>query len=435
MTSEEVMRKAVDDGGTSDLKFIMADCEVSLRAQYELVSNGVTSERKLMNLEESKDKVREVLKTQFGMDGDASLPMRVQVSTILDAWESAKDFVKKENELRAEARSSHEPKEIQGPEQTMLRRAIQAIGGRRPDKEIPAERYLAKKMQETEVNAPQASPLEEMVSLDDDVDEGQEVSKDRAGYMKLTQIKKSLPPPASNEELRQRLRVDCNTWLMIKAKHTNRMWLQDLEKEVYETYIDYLLGGQVSSLTTTAPGEEGLAERQLLPPWTLVISYEGQIRKKAMSLVREEGETLAAGLKRAYKDQELRQRYFITPMALSPKASEGGGKRHGQHFYEDYAPWTKRHQGHWGGGNRGAGKGKSSKGRGKGHKGKQDKQGGGPPNAISLVSRTPDQKLICFAYNDPSQTCDGKCSMVHVCRVRGCHAKHPMYQCPRLAKP
>ena len=133
------MRKAVDDGGTSDLKFIMADCEVSLRAQYELVSNGVTSERKLINLEESKDKVREVLKTQFGMDGDASLPMRVQVSTILDAWESAKDFVKKENELRAEARSSHEPKEIQGPEQTMLRRAIQAIGGKRPDKEIPAE--------------------------------------------------------------------------------------------------------------------------------------------------------------------------------------------------------------------------------------------------------------------------------------------------------
>ena len=65
MSSEEVMRKAVDDGGTSDLKFIMADCEVALRTQYELVSNGVTSERKLINLEESKDKVREVLKTQF----------------------------------------------------------------------------------------------------------------------------------------------------------------------------------------------------------------------------------------------------------------------------------------------------------------------------------------------------------------------------------
>ena len=121
-------------------------------------------------------------------------------------------------------------------------------------------------------------------------------------------------------------------------------------------------------------------------------------------------------------------------MALSPKASEAGAKRQGQHFNDDYAPWTKRHQSNWGGGKRGAGKGKNSKGKGKGHKGKQDKQGGGPTNALSLVSRTPDQRLICFAYNYPSQTCDGKCNMVHVCRVRGCHAKHPMHQCPKLTK-
>ena len=67
-------------------------------------------------------------------------------------------------------------------------------------------------------------------------------------------------------------------------------------------------------------------------------------------------------------------------------------------------------------------------------KGKQDKPGAGPSIAISLVSRTPDRRLICYPYNDPSQTCDGKCNMVHVCRVRGCHAEHPMYQCPRLAK-
>ena len=56
MTSEEAMRKVVDETGTSDLKFIMADCEVPLRAQYDLVRNSVTGERKRVNLRRLRTK-------------------------------------------------------------------------------------------------------------------------------------------------------------------------------------------------------------------------------------------------------------------------------------------------------------------------------------------------------------------------------------------
>ena len=122
MASEEAMRNVVDETGTSDLKFIMTDCEVPLRAQYDSVRNSVTSSQKLANLEEIKDNVREVLKRQFYMDGGACIGMRVQVVAILDVRGSAKDYIKKEDGLGAVAGSGHEPKEILGPEQTITRR-------------------------------------------------------------------------------------------------------------------------------------------------------------------------------------------------------------------------------------------------------------------------------------------------------------------------
>ena len=61
-------------------------------------------------------------------------------------------------------------------------------------------------------------------------------------------------------------------------------------------------------------------------------------------------------------------------------------------------------------------KGGKGAGRGKGDKG-------------GLASRTPDGRMICFKYNDRNSKCDGRCNMVHVCRVKGCYQKHPMYEC------
>lgn len=69
-----------------------------------------------------------------------------------------------------------------------------------------------------------------------------------------------------------------------------------------------------------------------------------------------------------------------------------------------------------------AGRGGGAKGKGGGKSSRGDLKG--------LASRTPDNRLICFAYNNQGEKCDGTCNMVHVCRNKGCLGKHPVYECP-----
>ena len=44
---------------------------------------------------------------------------------------------------------------------------------------------------------------------------------------------------------------------------------------------------------------------------------------------------------------------------------------------------------------------------------------------VQLTGRTPDNKHICDRFND-GQGCDGRCQMLHICRIKGCHEKRPM---------
>ena len=49
------------------------------------------------------------------------------------------------------------------------------------------------------------------------------------------------------------------------------------------------------------------------PPWTLVLSYELEIRKAAIELISYDGLDLEAALTKVYKDGEHRQKFFLTP--------------------------------------------------------------------------------------------------------------------------
>ena len=75
----------------------------------------------------------------------------------------------------------------------------------------------------------------------------------------------------------------------------------------------------------------------------------------------------------------------------------------------------------------GKGHGNSSKGaplggkaKGKSSKGKNRAQT--DFNGNTLVSKTPDGRELCYAFN--AQGCAGKCGRVHACRVKSCYGKH-----------
>ena len=57
------------------------------------------------------------------------------------------------------------------------------------------------------------------------------------------------------------------------------------------------------------------------PTWPLLLSYEYQVRRKALWFVNNEGCTVVEALRMAKKHEATAQKYFTTPMALSAGAA------------------------------------------------------------------------------------------------------------------
>ena len=249
---------------------------------------------------------------------------------------------------------------------------------------MPSKEYIEKKLNELESGEFRAEQLSEVVGRDEVDPDTLPPAWDSKGHIT---VKKASSTPTGPEQLRHRITVMFNALAMIKLRHVNRIELSDVTSDIFDKYKDYLLGDYVYGLRSA----EGVGSA--IPPWTLVLSYDHAIRKLAYKLVSQEGYKLGEALKRAWKDPAVKERHFITPLALYAK--------------RPLEPWYPK-----------GGKGKDSKGKGKG---KSAIKGKGS-------SRTPENKPICFRYNSKSGCKKGeKCHFAHVCTL--CFAKHPSYQC------
>jgi hypothetical protein len=305
----------------SNLKYIFADCELEPEVQYTLALAGYCKVRRMVGLGEDRRGVRARLRDQLALDADVDDAAAQRVASVLDAWEVAGKQQETEVSMRAEARALNLPRPVQQLERGAMRTAVEAVHGRKPDREVPGPGYISVKMREIENNDVKAARLEDMVSLSDDEDDGIEAGIDSSGSLQILRTsKKKLKPPQNTEELRTRLRVDCNVWMFGKTQHTNRRWLADLEPGTYETLIDYLCGDQVAKLVITVPGQgdDGSKELRLTPPWSLVLAYEDQLRKAASKSVTDRGVSLNQALKDAMTNTEIKEVYFTNPLALLP---------------------------------------------------------------------------------------------------------------------
>ena len=124
--------------------------------------------------------------------------------------------------------------------------------------------------------------------------------------------------------------------------------------------------------------------RSTRAPWSLILSYEQAIRKKAYNLMITERLTFGVALATAYKDPVTKERHFITPLALYAKRS-----------------YPAPHWGDWDPKGKGKAKGK---GKDKG-KGKTDHKG---------AATTPEGEKICFRFNQGKCSWP-KCKFLHVC--------------------
>ena len=91
----------------------------------------------------------------------------------------------------------------------------------------------------------------------------------------------------------------------------------------------------------------------LVPPWSLVLSYEHAIRKHAYKVMATAGYSFGAALLHAYKEPSVKERNFTTPLALHAKRPQPW------HANTEQPPLKKPHKGK---GAKGNGKGKDDKG-------------------------------------------------------------------------
>jgi len=375
---EEIALQEALQKGSSDLKFILTRNDVADDLQAAFYKNEVTTIQKFSSFFRTEEDLVEVLKESFGTDSGTSLRSRAQVAAVICAWRETQTKQRRQMEVEAEMDTREWTKPIATGDYINMRNAYMKVYGRLEDKVTPSKEYLEKKLQELENGEFRAETMAEVVSKDEVDPDVMVPIFDSKGSLTVKKGATTIPLPTGPEQLRRRLTVMVNAILMLAIKHTNREEIQDVTRDIFERYKDYVLGDYVWGLSST-----DLHGNQVqTPPWTLVPSYEQAIRKKAYSLMVTDGLKLGAALEEAWKCPTTKERHFITPLALYSKRS------YPQQSWGEWSP-----------------KGKGKTGKSAGHKGKAKGKG---------VGTTPDGAKICFRFNQGKCSYQ-KCKFSHVC--------------------
>ena len=370
--------------------------------------------------------LRIAMRTDIEVDvtaqGDAGLQARVTAAGIICAWESAREMASRESALKVEARVLQTQRPVTVLERSAMRRAYEALHGAIPDSECPSADYIASKMEETEQEEPSASPLDEVASIMDLDSQSLGAVLDASGQIRIRKSKVKGQLPSSSEELRVKLRLECNVWAFLSTKFTAKTWLRNVSPAKWQRYADYILGDKVCNLKI--PCLQGDAMQDVRPAWNVVLHYEWEIRKSAMRAAREGGTPIDEALTNAMSNAELKECHFTSPLALMGRGS-GAAKRPSEWTWPSKAEKKAAKVAAAGK----ADKGREPKGRGK-VQGKEPKGKGKGKGAKGLVSLTADMRQICFAYSDPEGCKTPACGRLHICRVKGCGAAHPTYEHP-----
>ena len=134
----------------ADLQFILSETGVSLRRQAAIARRyGML--RKFNAIGDDRAQIRTACLQDFAVGQDTP-ENRAEVAAIVAAWETAKEFVAKEVELRAEAKVLGQPKILQSHERQSMIRAVERIHGHLGEAETPSADCLALKAEEVEIN-------------------------------------------------------------------------------------------------------------------------------------------------------------------------------------------------------------------------------------------------------------------------------------------
>ena len=160
-------RAAAIGSASSDLKWVLADNEVSEEVQGVLYHVGVNRLKIFSGLGENRTEVREALKSVLGIDSADGAIARIQVALVLAAWDASRSLITQDLKDRAEHRSSDQPRPVHHQELVALRSAFEVKFYKLDNREVPSKSYLGSKQEEIEEGEPRAESLRDVSSRED----------------------------------------------------------------------------------------------------------------------------------------------------------------------------------------------------------------------------------------------------------------------------
>ena len=425
--AEETALQAIN----SDLRFLWSDNEVPDKIQILVAGLGYKSLQSFGVIGDSNAGVRALLSqdvldpSAVGLTQVETARARAIVTGLLSSWITASKRVAEEVKISADAKALRLPAMIPRATLLGLRKRYETDHGRVPDALWPCAAMLEKFLDEVEEGAYSATPLSEVISMDNCGDEYSTI-QEVGTNVKVRRAPKAIPPPATTEAFRARFRTMAMMYIVASYKHGSRLWLRSATMDVFQDYVEYILSDRVAAFSLD---QDGLGVQAA---WSTVLNYDYQIRKLVVRKVLYDDTDFATALAQARQDLECKERYFITPTALLTAAGKrpfapiqvgdnpkGLGKlsKKQRKLAARALSGSPAPQAQKGGG----GKASSSSG-GKG--GKAGAKGKGK------LKKTPDGRFICSFFNLISgcTMSEEACKFVHVCNL--CYATdHCALQC------
>ena len=409
----------------SDLKFLLDREGVDTDTQSKFYFVGVLTIRQFAAFVDDKKELRDVLKESFELDPKASIPTRVNASRVLTAWTSARARATKAADAEGEADARNVPKDVCAADFHTMRSTFEEKYWEVADRELPGKCYIEKKLDEVEKGDYKAETPSEVVSREEEDPDSLKTVWSVAGELKAVKVSSKVPLPADTEALRHRIVLLGTAWMFVASHQTNRSSLMGLTPQLFQEYLQYLLGDFVLGMIL----RDGRGYMINSPAWDLLITYEFSIRAKATNLMRK-GASLKDALRQSWECPVTKERYFTTPLAIDtvvrrplPQQPQQQPQLRAQGDQEQ--PSRKKLKV---GSGKGGGKGKNVKAE----KVKNTIKDTIKNTGFKGAKETPEGKPLCFGFN--SNGCKKTtCLFLHACS--GCF-KHgvSIKTCPTCSR-
>ena len=420
----------------SELVFVLDNAEVPKALQAKIAAAGITSCAVFSAVESNIEGLKELVKTDLGMDPKEGIANKVAFAKISNAWEACQTRGKKRRNEEAEQRIGDLPLRLPKATHLVLKKAFTDLHKELDEKQGPHPDYIEAKLQQLEEGELTTERMQDIVCVFND-DGGHDVGfvVHTDGTMKARRSAgKKGTIPKTTEDLRNKFKIVKHMWEYVRLKSPALSFLRAFDMDIWDRYADFLLGETVFGLQL----DSETVGTTIRPSWALLLEFDFEFRKKVAWTYNTKGSSMADCFKTVYADTTLYQTKFLSPMALhagaaAARASAGSSSAppseittlaHAAPIAEtppSYNTPKDRSKGD---------KGKG--GKGKGGKGKNGK--GGKGKAVKEEERNPDAGgQICYKFQ--RNACNDKnCKRRHVCMnckspihgLKGCPSKsHP----------